>query len=85
LPTTVYAYLADGTVKDNMPVDWHGFANTSKPGTKVFKGTITGYKGTVLLTLTINPTGKTSKPKHHKNIGFSTKLYSEVESIIENI
>jgi hypothetical protein len=53
LPSTVQAIMSDGTA-ENMAVIWNNEASTSQAGTFTFNGTVNGYSGTVILTLTVN-------------------------------
>jgi len=53
LPTTVKANMSDGTVKDVSVVWSPRSASTSKVGTFIFNGTVSGYSSAVTLTLSV--------------------------------
>lgn len=53
LPTTVKAYMSDGSTQ-NVAVTWDKQVDTTKAGTFVYSGTVSGYSNKVKLTLTVN-------------------------------
>jgi S1-C subfamily serine protease len=52
LPTTVSATMSDGSAQ-NVGVTWDKQVDTSQLGTFTFNGTVSGYSGNVVLTLTV--------------------------------
>jgi len=53
MPTTVTATMSDGTTSE-VAVTWNGSIDTSTSGVKETTGTVTGYSGTVSLSVTVN-------------------------------
>lgn len=54
LPTVITAKLKNGTIQAN--VKWNpDLADTGRPGTYKYEGTVAGFDGKVSLTLTVNP------------------------------
>lgn len=57
LPNAVIAIMSDGS-KKYVAVTWDKSVDTSKGGTYTFNGTVSGYNGSIVLTLTINPSSQ---------------------------
>jgi Leucine-rich repeat (LRR) protein len=53
LPTTVSAIMSDGSTQ-RVSVTWDKQADTSQAGTFTYTGTVSGYSGNVVATLTVN-------------------------------
>ena len=84
LPDTVEAVMTDGT-RQQVGVTWDvDHADTSQAGTVIIYGTVTGYSGTVKLTITVVSINSIDNIKQRIKVGQRYSLPAQVEATMSD-